>query len=252
MGPSRKIDFLYGSARPEIERVARAAVAAMDRRIKPTLVEDGLGGTYFIRGSSCSDGTGGGTENEHCVEKTPCIAVFKPRDEEPMAPNNPKVHSGSAMGAPGMKAGVLVGEAAVNEYAAYLVDVGSPAELVAGVCATALVRFAHSMFFAANEEAEAGGGCMFRQVKDKVGSFQLFAEHDCTAEDLGPSKYSIDSVHRIAVLDIRICNTDRHMGNILCRVQPNAEPPVLIPIDHGYALPDEVFGSHSAVYCDRP
>lgn len=52
-------------------------------RVKPKLVEDGLGGTYFIKGQD------GGEP----------IAVFKPKDEEAMAVNNPKVHSGSGGGA---------------------------------------------------------------------------------------------------------------------------------------------------------
>jgi hypothetical protein len=92
-------------------------------------------------------------------------------------------------------------------------------------------------------------------MKDKVGSFQLFASHDCTAEDIGASMFPADLVHRIAVLDIRLCNTDRHPGNILVRRGKQAQAggggggsgararqPVegLIPIDHGYALPGDV------------
>jgi hypothetical protein len=220
-GTSRKIEFLCGSGRPEIERVASQAVAAMNRKVRPTLVEDGLGGTYFINN-----------------EKGRSIAVFKPRDEEALAPNNPKAHAGACLGAPGMKAGVLVGEAALNEYATYLLDQWAEPALRAGVCATGIVRFAHSMFFSAEEDQ----GSVFRQVKDKVGSFQLFADHECTAEDYSYSCFSGDAVHRIAMLDIRLCNTDRHTGNILVKHQrhPSGDRLSLIPIDHGFALPAEV------------
>jgi hypothetical protein len=220
-GTSRKIEFLCGSGRPEIERVAGQAVAAMDRKVRPTLVEDGLGGTYFIND-----------------ENGRSIAVFKPRDEEALAPNNPKAHAGARLGAPGMKAGVLVGEAALNEYATYLLDQWADPVLRAGVCATGIVRFAHSMFFSAEEDQ----GSVFRQVKDKVGSFQLFADHECTAEDYSYSRFSGDAVHRIAMLDIRLCNTDRHTGNILVKQQRHLDGDQLwlIPIDHGFALPAEV------------
>ena len=52
---------------------------------------------------------GGGSEK---------ICVFKPRDEEPNAINNPKGQtSHAAVGAPGLKGGIRVGDAALNEWA---------------------------------------------------------------------------------------------------------------------------------------
>ena len=182
---SRKVEFLLNSKCREtrdVDAVLAEAILALDRGVKPDLgepctsyprmhcmglfrgmtrlflapntVEDGLGGTYFIK-----DRTG------HS------IAVFKPRDEEALAPNNPKAHVGAGRGN-GMKEGILVGEAAVNEYAAFLVDQSSSLGLRAGVCATALVRMAHSVFHSASEDRSS----VFRSVKDKVGSFQLFAQ----------------------------------------------------------------------------
>jgi len=41
-------------------------------------------------------------------------------------------------------------------------------------------------------------------------------------------------VQKIAVLDIRVLNCDRHGGNIL--VSKEDDPPELVPIDHGYCL----------------
>jgi len=216
---NRKIEYLDGSryrTTHEINEVLEEALKALEDGIEPHLVEDGLGGTYFVRDRAGKP-----------------IAVFKPRDEEPLAPNNPKVHTGRG-DSTGLKEGVLVGEAAINEYAAYVVDQLSSPLLQAGVCPTALVRFAHSVFHSAEEDRHSA----FRLVKEKVGSFQLFAQHDCTSEDVGPARFSADQVHRIAALDIRLCNTDRHSGNIL--VREVAGEVALVPIDHGWSLPGDI------------
>jgi len=217
---NRKIEYLDGQhhrTTPEINEVLEEALKALEDGIVPHLVEDGLGGTYFVRDRAGKS-----------------IAVFKPRDEEPLAPNNPKVHTGRGDGA-GLKEGVLVGEAAINEYAAYLVDQLSSSLLQAGVRHTALVRIANSVFHSAEEDRHSA----FHLVKDKVGSFQLFAQHDCTSEDIGPARFPADQVHRIAALDIRLCNTDRHSGNILVR-EVAGEVMTMVPIDHGYALPGDI------------
>jgi hypothetical protein len=216
----RKVEFVHGAhlaCAHQVHDAVEESIKALEAGVKPNLVEDGLGGTYFIK-----DRQG----------KT--IAVFKPKDEEPLAPNNPKVHAGEGQG-PGLKEGVMVGEAGLNEYAAFLLDQASPKGLRAGVCPTALVRVANSVFHTAGEDRRSA----FRTIKDKVGSFQLFAQHDCTSEDIGPSRFPDDQVHRIAALDIRLCNTDRHSGNILVKENGGAVE-ALVPIDHGYALPGEI------------
>jgi len=46
------------------------------------------------------------------------------------------------------------------------------------------------------------------------------------------------------VLDIRLANADRHAGNILIRKEADGQIK-LIPIDHGYCLPDKVIISFS-------
>lgn len=216
---NKKAEYLHGCETQELNGVLAEAVLALERGIKPDLTEDGLGGTYFVKSRAGRP-----------------IAVFKPRDEEPMAVNNPKAHAGDGRGE-GLNEGVNVGEASINEYTAYLIDQStkSGGALRAGVCPTALVRIEHSTFHAADE----GRSAPFRSIKDKVGSFQLFAEHDCTAEDIGSSKFLPEHVHPLAVLDIRLCNTDRHPGNILVR-ESRGTVTGLVPIDHGYALPGEV------------
>lgn len=72
---------------------------------------------------SCGDGTA-------TVTPTPAfpdaagrkLAIFKPCDEEPLAPCNPKGYVGRCLGEPGWKPTVRVGEAALREVAAYLLD----------------------------------------------------------------------------------------------------------------------------------
>jgi Phosphatidylinositol 3- and 4-kinase len=55
----------------------------------------------------------------------------------------------------------------------------------------------------------------------KLSSVQSYVRHEGCAEDLGPCMFDDDDVIRIAVLDIRLCNLDRHGGNILiCQHHP--------------------------------
>lgn len=68
------------------------------------MTEYGTGGTYLLRG-----------------KQKQTLAVFKPIDEEAFAPNNPRDHIGP-FGHKTFRAGVLSGEAAIREVAAYLID----------------------------------------------------------------------------------------------------------------------------------
>lgn len=90
----------------------------------------------------------------------------------------------------------------------------------------------------------------------KLGSLQAFAAHKCDANDFSPSVFSADNVHRIGIADIRLLNTDRHAGNLLVAESsvstsevPAAAgalraPFVLVPIDHGFALPEALEGPY--------
>lgn len=151
-------------------------------------------------------------------------ALFKPVDEEAAS-------SGL------IKGGIGGGECAVRECIAWLLDEAG----IAGVPPTAMAR------------AWAEG---FRGQGEKLGSLQVYVRHECSAEDMGPSLFSLSDVQAIALLDIRLCNQDRHCGNMLVQsLRPalsnddseigamhraaNKSPPrvKLIPIDHGFCLP---------------
>jgi len=51
----------------------------------------------------------------------------------------------------------------------------------------------------------------------KLGSVQLFVPHACSAEDVGTGLWGAEQVHRIGILDVRLCNLDRNEDNILIR-----------------------------------
>lgn len=54
-----------------------------------------------------------------------------------------------------------------------------------------------------------------RELGYKLGSVQSYVRSECSADDMGPQKFDKGDVQRIASLDIRMCNLDRHPGNIL-------------------------------------
>jgi hypothetical protein len=214
----------------------KRARAGLENGQAPRLAAAGTGGCYFLRDS---DGA--------------VVAVFKPVDEEPLAANNPKGHAappsapllvaaaaaggeaaiaaGAAAAAAaanageGLRRGLRPGEGAVREVAAYVLDHGR----FAGVPATAMVSLAVG------------------DAVTKVGSLQSYEAHDFDCEERGATGFPAAEVHKIAILDLRLGNTDRNGSNILARrrraagdatVAGDAGEWELIPIDHGCCLPD--------------
>lgn len=70
----------------------------------------------------------------------------------------------------------------------------------------------------------------------RFGSLSAFVPHISSADEMGSSLFSAEDVHRIAILDIRILNLDRHLANILVSKDERGKFS-LHPIDHGYSLP---------------
>jgi len=177
---------------------------------------EGTGGAYFMLDAS---------GNKY-------LSVFKPIDEEPMAVNNPRGLPLSEDGE-GLKKGPRVGEGAIRECAVYLLDhpksgrrsFSGELRGFAGVPPTVLIKCLHKGF----NHPEG--------VTAKIGSLQMFMENNGGCEDMGPNAFPVEEVHKIAVLDLRVANADRHAGNILVSKGEDGQT-VLIPIDHGYCLPD--------------
>jgi len=118
--------------------------------------------------------------------------------------------------------GVQPGETAIREVAAFLLDHDD----FVGVPLTLLVRIHHPYFQAPAE-----------------GSLQIFVPHDCASWDLGAGLFDLLDVQKIALLDLRFLNTDRHGGNILVRreesqLNASGKKHKLVAIDHGLCFPD--------------
>jgi Phosphatidylinositol 3- and 4-kinase len=220
-----------------MRQVVKDVVKAIRNGVDPIPVHGGMGGAYYfrnVRGES--------------------VAIAKPTDEEPFAPNNPKGFVGKALGQPGLKRSVRVGETGCREVAAYILD----HDHFANVPPTVLVKITHSVFHVNEGGVECGRNNSDykgynvntnRKAISKIASFQKFIQHDFDASDYGTSSFSVSAVHRIGILDIRIFNTDRHGGNLLVRkFQSGAgtgsgtfgAQTELIPIDHGLCLPESL------------
>ncbi|MFS7923701.1 putative 1-phosphatidylinositol 4-kinase [Helianthus anomalus] len=183
-----------------------------------------------------SEGTGGAYFMQHALGNK-IVAVFKPVDEEPLAVNNPQGLPPSINGE-GLKRGTKVGEGALREVAAYILDHpltgprSSKSETekgFAGVPPTIMVKclspeFNHPLGYVDGPE------------NIKVGSLQMFVNNGGSCEDMGPRDFPVEEVHKITVFDIRTANADRHAGNILMNREEDRI--VLTPIDHGYCLPE--------------
>jgi hypothetical protein len=195
--------------------------------LKPEFVLEGSGGSYFL----------------HDARKT-TIAVFKPADEEPYAENNPRGYIPQPGQTMSLRDGVVPGEACIREVAAYLLDHGG----VSGVPMTTLAEARHPAFSCNGVRlncAQGGGAIGAHSITvnsptksplmKKAGSFQEFIRCECTMDDISPSKLSVQEVHKIAILDIRILNADRNAANLLVRRRRDNSLE-LVPIDHGYCL----------------
>lgn len=188
----------------------------LDRGKDPVRSLEGTGGAYFMQ-DSCGNS----------------ISVFKPIDEEPMAVNNPRGLPLSPDGE-GLKRGTRVSEGALREVAAYILDhpksgrrsFSSEVKGFAGVPPTVMVKCLHDGF----NHPEG--------ITVKIGSLQMFMKNCGSCEDMGPGSFPVEEVHKITVLDMRLANADRHAGNILVSKEGKDGRTVLIPIDHGYCLPE--------------
>ncbi|KAK7307910.1 hypothetical protein VNO77_41381 [Canavalia gladiata] len=206
---------------PFLWDLINATFDGLKNRNHPIRSSEGTGGTYFMQDSA-------GVEY---------VSVFKPIDEEPLAVNNPAGLPVSSNGE-GLKRGTRVEEGAVREVAAYLLDhprtgprlISGEAIGFAGVPPTVMVQCLHQAFNHPNGFASSS-------KHSKIGSLQMFMANHGNCEDLGPGAFSVQEVHKITVLDIRMANADRHAGNILFRRDAGGNT-LLIPIDHGYCLPE--------------
>jgi hypothetical protein len=203
----------------------RARQAVMESPERPALTQDGTGGVYMIR--EHSDDSGGGSP----------LAVFKPDDEEAGSARNPR---GLVSEADVQREGFRPGGGATREAVAYMLDRG-----FAGVPRTAVERLLM--------RSRTGS-----HLAEQSGSVQQFVPSDGDASDFrfDGSEFNIRLCQRLAVLDCRLFNCDRHEGNVLVRGGGAAPSPgrghpkrrvvaggdddgllEIVPIDHAFCLP---------------
>jgi DNA-directed RNA polymerase subunit N (RpoN/RPB10) len=192
------------------EKIPEEAISNLIKTVRegleihePELCEEGINGTYFMKNKQGKR-----------------IAVFKPADEEGNTDNNPK-RSDENQGE-FVNNGILAGEGAQREVAAYLLD----HEHFSGVPRTTMVTLSHPSF---RSSTESNGEVT------KTGSLQEYIDNDGAAWDVGPAVFRVRDVHRIGILDLRIFNNDRHGGNILLNKCPDGAFR-LTPIDQGLSL----------------
>ncbi|OWM72153.1 phosphatidylinositol 4-kinase gamma 4 [Punica granatum] len=199
-----------------------SSIQGLETGNSPIRSTEGTGGAYFMQDASGQK----------------YISVFKPIDEEPNAVNNPQGLPVSLDGE-GLKRGTRIGEGALREVAAYLLDhprtgprhMSGEVMGFAGVPPTVMVQCLHKGFNHPN-----GFEGTFKNVK--VGSLQMFMKNFGSCEDMGPQAFPVEEVHKISVFDIRMANADRHSGNILINKGEEQGQIQLVPIDHGYCLPE--------------
>lgn len=207
---------------PVIKRLIDETFNGLETGNQPIKSSEGSGGAYFMQDSAGKK----------------YVSVFKPVDEEPMAVNNPRGLPLSPNGE-GLKKGTRVGEGAFREVAAYILDhprggprsTSSDEKGFAGVPPTVMVQCKDSRF-----HYSEGYNCR----SSKFGSLQTFMKNCGSCEDMGPRAFPVEEVHKICVLDIRLANADRHAGNILIQKDGAEGRIILIPIDHGYCMPENV------------
>jgi len=195
----------------ELQERLEECAHGLNSGVLPVLAENGSGGTYFLKSRASET-----------------LAVFKPKDEEAGAPQNPRGYPGKE-NTRRWQTAVASAHRAVREVAAFLLDSGDGLEGNASVPMTTLVRCRHQAFVPVNINGDS-------HVVWKVGAFQAFVQDAEMSEDFGHTVHAVQDVHRIGILDIRIVNFDRNLSNMLVQGRGHK----LVPIDHGCTFPDRL------------
>ncbi len=248
-----------------LQRLVQQARRGLALGFKPALAPDGSGGSYFL----CD-----ARKKRVGVFKPADEEPFSENNPRGYVPHNEGSGGGGGGGGSGveddaptesLRQGIRPGELCLREVAAFILDhdgfsdvpmttlaeAQHPALHVNGANwtlseggASVGVHSITSTLSSANlmaaSSASAVGNTSSSSSGDlikKVGSFQEYVYAECTMDDLSPSKISVEEVHKIAILDIRIMNADRNVANIMCqRIPEDPDHFRLIPIDHGYSL----------------
>ena len=229
---------IYGTfpCSSSLQRIIEDSLIGFTKGLKPKLLDDGTSGVYQIRNAD---------------KET--IAIFKPIDEEPNTPNNPKGYT-NQFGSESFRQGILSGEATIREEATYLLDsfnIKYDSKIKFDVPATTFVELCHKSFKSISEELKvmengekiSRGGVIqaflnenlrgnkkekhggiddfysnsfkYNYIPKKYGTFQKFIKSDGVVADYSYSLFTVEEAHKIMILDFRILNCDRNDENIL-------------------------------------
>lgn len=202
--PSTLNDLKDLVKRPEVAE----AKLALKKGQTPELLSDGVNGSYILKDRNGSP-----------------LGIFKPREQEVGCSQNPK-HFALMGDLVQKQFGIKPGTSYQRERVAYLLD----QEGFANVPKTDIARIAKRHF-------------RYYEEGHYTGSFQRFipgCKHAWDHYQILPSFLSSarghlipeHEIHKIAILDIRLLNCDRHLQNFLVDDKWNTHP-----IDHGYTLP---------------
>lgn len=188
----------------------------------------GVSGTYFLKQNTSSQNV---------------LGVFKPSDEEPSAVDYAKTgnSSSSLQGSwfSTVYSSQYSGQGALKEVSAYLLDHGAFCSVPQTVLASCDINL-------------GGDSNNQSSLETKTGAFQVYVPNVGDAEDYGPGVFSVNAVQRIAFFDLRVLNCDRHGGNLLVTKDSSGNGFHLVPIDHGFILPDKFQSYPWPVWMDWP
>eukprot|EP00871_Galdieria_phlegrea_P004579 jgi/Galph1/5121/GphlegSOOS_G3707.1 len=191
----------------------------------------GVSGTYFLKQN---------TSSQHV------LGVFKPSNEEPGAICSKSEASSSPLQGSWfstINSCHQSGQCALKEVAAYLLDHGHFVNVPQTVLASCDVDLRQG--FDNNSLTE-------QPLQTKTGAFQVYVPNLGDAEDYGPGIFSVNAVQRLAFFDLRVLNCDRHGGNLLVTRGADENEFNLVPIDHGFILPDCFHSYPWPVWMDWP
>ena len=145
--------------------------------------------------------------------------------------------------------GLYSDEICYREVAAYLLD----ERHLHGVPPTSLVKINETAFqtnstpkndflheyVSSAEVSDTNEKAFDHQSNFVIGSLQKFMSNNGASCNINFSKFPIKEVQKIALLDLRILNSDRNEANILFKRSVDNQIQ-LIPIDHSLSMPDKL------------
>eukprot|EP00759_Apiculatamorpha_spiralis_P053442 PhF_6_TR6199/c0_g1_i1/m.9321/K13711/PI4K2; phosphatidylinositol 4-kinase type 2 len=195
--------------------------------VRPELVSAGSSGSYFCR----------------AVKDGPYKGIFKPRDEEPYGPHNPKLGKLIQRTLCPCFFGrmcLVLNQGYISEACASVVDHHLRLRIVPETIVTSFI----SPAFNYKQVASTLAKYSIRSLPRKVGSFQKFVHNYVPASSIPEATFFtlmdddafLDQFQRLTILDYIIRNTDRGLDNFLMNLT-SPEGPRIAAIDNGLAFP---------------